>query len=110
MHHYTYANFQSLFQYINFKQIINYIYRFENSQSPFQKWNFEKFCEELWKADVNRLRANIDYSLDTQGQATGGQDNAEQSLFTSVSNDALKKPTFKGKCGFRNKLFSCRFD
>ena len=53
------------------------------------------------------MRANIDYSLDTQGEATRGQDNAEQSLFTSVSYDAQKKPTFKGKCrllsGFRNQ-------
>jgi len=57
-----------------------------------------KFCEHIWNTDENALFAGEDYELDLQGRtrySKGGEDKAEDPLFTRVDKKALEKPTFK---------------
>lgn len=56
-----------------------------------------KICNELWKLDENRLRPGKDYVINLQGGTKVYQrtDMAKDPLFTFVSPEALKRPTYK---------------
>lgn len=53
--------------------------------------------QQMWNFDVNRLRPNVDYTLNVQDgkKPFWKEDNAQDPLFTFVDPDALKRPTFK---------------
>lgn len=50
---------------------------------------------KLWDLDVNRLSANVDYTLDLQGRSRGvGHDAASHDFFSYMSPAVWEKPTF----------------
>lgn len=53
--------------------------------------------QELWNLDVNRLRPNVDYSINVQGgkKPFWKDDKAEDPLFSFVDKEALRRPTYK---------------
>jgi len=53
--------------------------------------------QEIWNMDVNRLRPDVDYSMNVQGgkKPFWKEDKAEDPLFSFVDKDALKRPTYK---------------
>ena len=56
-------------------------------------------CERLWHLDKNRLQPGVDYKLDLQGRTKysyDGPDKAKDPLFEYVSQEALKRDSYKG--------------
>eukprot|EP00980_Cylindrotheca_fusiformis_P008574 scaffold1820_cov129-Cylindrotheca_fusiformis.AAC.15 len=53
--------------------------------------------QELWKLDVNRLTADVDYKINVQGgkKPYWKEDNASDPLFTYVDKSALRRPTYR---------------
>jgi len=53
--------------------------------------------QQMWDLDVNRLRPGTDYVLNVQEgkQPYEQEDTAHEPLFTSVSSQALNRPTYK---------------
>ncbi|XP_057521077.1 uncharacterized protein LOC130801282 [Amaranthus tricolor] len=62
--------------------------------------DYKRACAKLWKLDFNRLTPGKDYELDVgEGKRVRDrEDMAEASLFTWVSEDVLRKPTFSRFC------------
>lgn len=57
----------------------------------------QTFCQQLWESDTNFLQENSDYELDLGGKARwNGGDNAEDPLFTFVTEAAFQRPTYRG--------------
>ncbi|XAR70580.1 hypothetical protein NMG60_11027481 [Bertholletia excelsa] len=62
--------------------------------------NFTAACNKLWELDLNRLVPGKDYEIDCgQGKkAYREEDMAEGSLFSWVSEDVFRRPTFARFC------------
>ena len=56
-------------------------------------------CDEMWKADSNRLTPEVDYQIDPQGKTRfhSTHDSASDPLFSYVNPDVLKRGTYGGK-------------
>lgn len=59
--------------------------------------NLSDAIQQIWNMDVNRLRPNVDYTLNVQeGKKPHWQeDGAEDPLFSFVDKNALKRPTYR---------------
>ncbi|XP_031556900.1 poly(U)-specific endoribonuclease-B-like [Actinia tenebrosa] len=53
-------------------------------------------CEQMWKADTNRLTPEVDYSIDPQGRTRYNttNDSASDPFFSYLKPDVLKKGTY----------------
>jgi len=59
--------------------------------------NLSDAAQEMWNLDVNRLTANVDYTIDVQEgkKPYWKEDKAEDPLFTHVDKNALNRPTYR---------------
>ncbi|KAL2901746.1 Poly(U)-specific endoribonuclease-B [Bienertia sinuspersici] len=62
--------------------------------------DYKRACAKLWKLDFNRLTPGQDYEIDVgEGKRVhDSEDMAEASLFTWLSENVLRKPTFSRFC------------
>lgn len=62
--------------------------------------DLSKACNKLWELDLNRLQPGKDYEIDCgEGKKVYQKDDrAEGSLFSWVSEDVFRKPTFSRFC------------
>lgn len=62
--------------------------------------DLSRACNKLWELDLNRLVPGKDYEIDCgEGKRVSGrEDMAEGCLFSWVSEDAFRKPTFSRFC------------
>ncbi|KAH9607085.1 hypothetical protein KSS87_005014 [Heliosperma pusillum] len=81
-----------------YSEEVKYVSEMEPSQAELS--DYKKACAKLWELDLNRLTPGTDYELDVgEGKKVyGREDMAESSLFTRVSEEVLRKPTYSRFC------------
>lgn len=81
-----------------YSQEVDYPVEMEPSESELS--DYRRACAKLWELDFNRLTPGKDYELDVgEGKRVHERDDmAEASLFTWVSEDVLRRPTFSRFC------------
>ncbi|KAL2322957.1 hypothetical protein Fmac_027336 [Flemingia macrophylla] len=89
-------NWNSYKQPLDEQEYSNEVNEYDVEPSRDELADLSRACERLWDLDSNRLIPNKDYQIDCgEGKKVHQQeDMAQESLFTWVSDDVFRRPTF----------------